>query len=257
MFFFGPPNHLLLNSLREFPKETTLLEFRDSLYEFFASLEDLSPKASPSELAVIEDLGRKLKIISAVTHRGKKMMIYSRDSLLRTLRHMLYGHKDDIATDSREKEIKLDHQARVQILLAKKLSIHRIPSPIRSMFLGKSLPEMETLLTFSRDGLKEAIAEGMSESPGEGKTPRPKSRLERRAPNIRKILRIPLGRGPGAFALEIDEREVDRLQDDSSRKFEALENILDYLFDIPSQSPELEEILKIISEHSPQKPSRK
>lgn len=243
MHFFENPGgeNPLIARLRQLPELTTLLKFGEELIGLFRQHLKKPGSCTEKEQEVIHDLGLKLKIID----KASGQIALSRpEELLRTLRHMLYGHKQLIALNSDEKEVRLDHQARIQILLAKKLSIHRIPSVVREKYLSLSLSEMESLLTLPSEELKEAIANNLTDPKSQSATHLPGSRLAKEG---QSVLRLKLTRGTLPLILEIDQRRLDSFLDNENQKQEALERFLELVFKMEKDSRTCKEILNLAS----------
>lgn len=246
---FPPDQSHLIKELRQFPARTSLMEFGDLLIQFFRNYHESTPP-SEDDQTLIEDLEHKL----GISYFRKKLR--PPKDLLRTIRHMLYGHRT-IVGDRTDKEITLDHHARVQILLAKRLSIHRVPREIREATLKRPTKELEGLLILPIERLKsELVADSADHSHPQGKSRHRESRkrfalLERPA---RHVLRFGLIRRAVGPTLEIDEKIARRFLEDDSLKLESLERFLELIFDLDPDSDEVQKILSLASEASKDDP---
>lgn len=231
-----PEDSFLITKLKSFDEKTTLIGFAEQLIKFFKTFHK-AKTLTPLEQNIIADLENKLGLdVSQNKNEDPK-------DLLRTIRHMLYGHQT-IAGDRSDKEITLDHQARIQILLAKRLAIHRVPREIREATLQRPLPDLEKLLILPIDNLKSELLQTSPTKP-RVKNPKrkPSSLLEKRA---RSFLRVPLTRRPAGIFLELDEIRAKSILKDPSLKLEAVELLLEYLFELEPDSKEVQKVLSLL-----------
>lgn len=235
-----PENSYLIKGLKSFEEKTTLIGFAEQLIRFFKAFHK-AKGLTPLEHNIIADLESKLGLdVNQNKNEDPK-------DLLRTIRHMLYGHQT-IAGDRSDKEITLDHQARIQILLAKRLAIHRVPREIRESTLQRPLPELEKLLILPIENLKSELLQSSPTKPSAAKLKRkPNSLLEKRA---RSFLRVPLTRRSAGIFLELDELRAKSILKDPSLKLEAVELLLEYLFELESDSQEVQRIVTILEKKS-------
>ncbi|MGJ8723959.1 MAG: hypothetical protein ACSHYB_05325 [Roseibacillus sp.] len=235
-----PENSYLIKGLKSFEEKTTLIGFAEQLIGFFKAFHK-AKGLTPLEHNIIADLESKLGLdVNQNKNEDPK-------DLLRTIRHMLYGHQT-ISGDRSDKEITLDHQARIQILLAKRLAIHRVPREIRESTLQRPLPELEKLLILPIENLKSELLQSPPIKPSIVELDRkPNSLLEGRA---RSVLRVPLTRNAGDIFLELNEIKAKQHLKAPSIKLEAVELLIEYLFELQPDSKEVQKIRSLLEKAS-------
>lgn len=241
----------LIQGLKQMPEQPTLMEFRDELRALFQKLHEQNPELFEDERGkVVRSPIQRLARGFECDPTKKRFPHVKDDSLhgaIRSLRHMIYNHqaiKEDLPTEG--KKILIPYRARLQILLAKRLSGFRVMREQREHLLALEAKQLEELLGEEDARLKARVSEGLDFDRSSRRRLRDDSgpRWKRRGMPFHKI---GLARG---VRLEIDDR-FQKLEQPEEKQA-ALEKFLEVMFDIERGSEASEdlvtEVLKASSE---------
>lgn len=258
MLLFNLLPNPLIDGLKQMPENLTLVEFKDRLRELFLKLHKMSPELFEDKNTKKETFMGKLARsfeCDPTVEKPAKVKNEALNGPIRTIRHMIYNHeaiKETVKTE--EKKIHIPHLARLQILLAKRLSTLRIIKEQREHLLEQNIAELETLLTLDNEELKKRITEGVGGIDQSGKKNRVIKQIPISAQPLwqrrgRKVYRLSLARG---VVIEIDDR-IYR-SDNAEAAQAALSKYLEVMFRIEPGSKNSNDLVSQILEASPSHP---